>query len=966
MNTAHHDVDLITPLKSSSKLKPESLKQAEIALFKQKYLEAIFKYSDEGQPLYSIPKVASALERKGKVLSEDDKDNGDVIAIVKTLEKLEKLCDTAEFNSLCLCLTLSNFEDNPDYATWSVCKGRLKSISSVCEAIGPAFSYYAKKEHPSNDRHTDEETSVSKLAAYVSRGLAARNQTIEEVDRTRDINHQPSNDTADIEIEKYVEDIAIPIIMNDEEITVNELPSVRSIFSADTHRTHDSGSKSVFLTETPEPLPPPINLADRDGPPIPMSDFTSDDVGFGRSSVPPPPPTTVVTTRRSGSGRYSNNKSGSPTRLPGGGYMRMDVKPHEPAGVVTNAYKEGEKKQAVAWTLELDDGTTNLRPKPKLPSDRSDTNPPGRTWKDTKPMTTSAAMASDRLGSKGDINHRRMKVDKYEEEDVKREQQRIDAKRGSTVRIVTEPTTRPTKSANRESKIPGAKTLAQIKQEGRKKVIAINNAEHVVNKINNERSQRPSSARSTNSRSLTTNKQQHLEAVPPPLPAEFEDVPVNLVPNVVNSNDDVSLQPSVKSGSVTIRSSAEIDSIINNNMAIKGNIELVAEPSSDHSIRISTDLDELRNNLEDPSSLDLPLIERAPVPTSLVEMECPVRAIKRITLANTRNNDREMIVVFGTNQKSLKMGKFSEINKEFLLLQEWENSHNGSVYCLDVLGKLGKSETCLIATGSNDKSIRIFRADTGEVSAPIKGHNGTIRSMKFCKINPTKSSQLLASVGSGDCRPRVWELSSGDGCKVLDSHPNTVHACAWISREILATGCENGIVIIHDLLTIDEHASTVKSLQTPSSQPVFSLGYIRIDDEIGLLVVGCGKGYMHIILVKQKGSRTVELKVVCSRVAHEDDIRNIHIDAAAHQNGGLYRLITTSFDQTSNLWDLEYNSADSTVRCSVISTLSGHSDKVLCGDIFSWSGDNEDIAALSSGADGKILYWSLVRQNIIA
>ena len=173
-------------------------------------------------------------------------------------------------------------------------------------------------------------------------------------------------------------------------------------------------------------------------------------------------------------------------------------------------------------------------------------------------------------------------------------------------------------------------------------------------------------------------------------------------------------------------------------------------------------------------------------------------------------------------------------------------------------------------------------------------------------------------------------------------------------------------MIIHDLLTVDEHASTVKSLQTPSSQPVFSLGYIRIDDKIGLLVVGCGKGYMHIVLLKQKGYRTIELKVVCSRVAHEDDIRNIHIDAAARQNGGLYRLITTSFDQTSNLWDLEYNSADSSVRCSVISTLSGHSDKVLCGDIFSWSSDNEDIAALSSGADGKILYWPLVRQNVIA
>ena len=65
-----------------------------------------------------------------------------------------------------------------------------------------------------------------------------------------------------------------------------------------------------------------------------------------------------------------------------------------------------------------------------------------------------------------------------------------------------------------------------------------------------------------------------------------------------------------------------------------------------------------------------------------------------------------------------------QVSKErrfFEVLHEWTDSHSGSVYCLDVLGKLGRGETCLLATGSNDKCIRIFRADTGEVSGSIKG-----------------------------------------------------------------------------------------------------------------------------------------------------------------------------------------------------------------------------------------------------
>ena len=117
----------------------------------------------------------------------------------------------------------------------------------------------------------------------------------------------------------------------------------------------------MFLTETPEPMPPPINLSDRDGQPIPLSDFTADDVGFARSSVPPPPPseatdTTATITRKGGKLLSSDAKSslapGSLVRLPGGGYMTMDVKPHEPAGVAPPLRMERRSKRLLGrWSL---------------------------------------------------------------------------------------------------------------------------------------------------------------------------------------------------------------------------------------------------------------------------------------------------------------------------------------------------------------------------------------------------------------------------------------------------------------------------------------------------------------------------------------------------------------------------------------------------------------------------------------
>ena len=83
---------------------------------------------------------------------------------------------------------------------------------------------------------------------------------------------------------------------------------------------------------------------------------------------------------------------------------------------------------------------------------------------------------------------------------------------------------------------------------------------------------------------------------------------------------------------------------------------------------------------------------------------------------------------------------------------------------------------------------------------------------------------------------------------------------------------------IHDLLTTEDSLSTIKSLVAPSSQPIYSLAYVPLtsrdnSSEIttsssrGLLAMGCGKGYLHIILVSMLGHRQVSTEIVCSRVA---------------------------------------------------------------------------------------------------
>ena len=104
------------------------------------------------------------------------------------------------------------------------------------------------------------------------------------------------------------------------------------------------------------------------------------------------------------------------------------------------------------------------------------------------------------------------------------------------------------------------------------------------------------------------------------------------------------------------------------------------------------------------------------------------------------------ILSLGTNSKSLKLYDFTPINNKFLmhnnssedefislkLLFEKPNHHAGSIYCLDF-----SPNDKLIATGSNDKMIKIFvipdlNLNMKEIlELAIPDQKGTVRTIIF-------------------------------------------------------------------------------------------------------------------------------------------------------------------------------------------------------------------------------------------
>ena len=142
------------------------------------------------------------------------------------------------------------------------------------------------------------------------------------------------------------------------------------------------------------------------------------------------------------------------------------------------------------------------------------------------------------------------------------------------------------------------------------------------------------------------------------------------------------------------------------------------------------------------------------------------------------------ILSLGTNSKSLKLYDFTPINEKFLchnassddfislkLLFEKPNHHAGSIYCLDF-----SPNDKLIATGSNDKMIKVFVVPdftsnmTEILELAIPDQKGTVRSVIF----PPTEDSFFFSGGSGTYEIYAWDTESGKKKTTLIGDKNDI------------------------------------------------------------------------------------------------------------------------------------------------------------------------------------------------
>jgi WD40 repeat protein len=130
------------------------------------------------------------------------------------------------------------------------------------------------------------------------------------------------------------------------------------------------------------------------------------------------------------------------------------------------------------------------------------------------------------------------------------------------------------------------------------------------------------------------------------------------------------------------------------------------------------------------------------------------------------------------NDKTVKLWFLSE-NRSITL--KGHSDWFGGIYTIAF-----SPDSKLIASGSKDKTIKIWQVNTGKEAITLEGHSDDITSIIISADN-----KIIAS-GSKDKTLKLWALTTGKLISTINHHEKIQAVAFSPNSQILATGCSGG------------------------------------------------------------------------------------------------------------------------------------------------------------------------------
>ncbi|KAJ5675395.1 NACHT and WD40 domain protein [Penicillium macrosclerotiorum] len=242
----------------------------------------------------------------------------------------------------------------------------------------------------------------------------------------------------------------------------------------------------------------------------------------------------------------------------------------------------------------------------------------------------------------------------------------------------------------------------------------------------------------------------------------------------------------------------------------------------------------------------------------------------------------------------------------------------------------------LLASGSRDKTVRLWDPVTGALTQTLEGHSDSVQSVAF-----SPDGQLLAS-GSDDKTVRLWDPVTGALTQTLEGHSSSVQSVAFSpDGRLLASGSFDQTVRLWDPVTgaltqtLESHSDSVQSVAFSPDGQLLASGSddktVRLWDPVTGALTQTLEGHSDWVqsvafspdgrlLASGSRDRTVRLwdpvtgALTQTLEGHSNSVRSV----AFSPDGQL--LASGSDDRTVRLWD--------PVTGALTQTLEGHSSSV--------------------------------------
>ncbi|KAK5657213.1 hypothetical protein OQA88_3271 [Cercophora sp. LCS_1] len=276
-----------------------------------------------------------------------------------------------------------------------------------------------------------------------------------------------------------------------------------------------------------------------------------------------------------------------------------------------------------------------------------------------------------------------------------------------------------------------------------------------------------------------------------------------------------------------------------------------------------------------------------------------------------------MSVAFSPDSKLVASGSRDKT------IKIWDMATGACMQTLEGHGSFVRSvafspDSKLIASGSHDDTVKIWDTATGACMQTLKGHGSFVRSVAF-----SPDSKLVAS-GSYDKTVKIWDMATGACMQTLEGHGSSVNSVAFSpDSKLVASGSYDKTVKIWDMATgacmqtLEGHGSFVNSVAfSPDSKLVASGSY---DETVKIWDMATGACMQTL-----KG--------------HGNSVNSVAFSPDS-------KLVASgSYDKTVKIWDM------ATGAC--MQTLEGHGDPI---NSIAFSPDSKLVA--SGSHDDTVKIW---------